>query len=409
MKTLRAFALVFLACANAGLVAEEILDRLDDALTVSAFDDKVRARLSGTIDLEGYLLQQPPPGVLFTGGDKLFNPRLTLYLDVQLGAHLYLFAQSRVDRGFDPGERGARMRLDEYVLRLTPWEDGRGSLQVGQFATVVGNWAARYNPWENPFITAPLPYENLTGIWDSAAPPSLQTLLHWAHVRPFFDGEFSDKHLRQPIVWGPAYGSGAAISGRIGKVEYAAELKNAALSSRPENWGVQEEQWQHPTVSARVGFRPNRMWNLGVSASVGTYLEHDAASSVAPGHGLSDYRQIVLAQDLGFAWHHWQVWAEFYQARFEIPTIGNADTFAWYLEGKYKFTPQVFGALRWNQQLFNRIDGERWGRDLWRIDGAIGYRPTAHTQLKLQYSLQHEDAGPRDPCHTVAAQFTVRF
>ena len=151
------------------------------------------------------------------------------------------------------------------------------------------------------------------------------------------------------------------------------------------------------------------MWNLGVSASTGSYLRPAAADTLARGHSPGDYREIVLGQDVSFAWHHWQVWAEFYEARFEIPTIGNADTFAWYVEAKYKFTPQLFGALRWNQQLFNRIDGERWGRDLWRIDGALGYRPTAHTQLKLQYSLQRDDAIPGDPGHTVAAQFTLRF
>jgi hypothetical protein len=28
-----------------------------------------------------------------------------------------------------------------------------------------------------------------------------------------------------------------------------------------------------------------------------------------------------------------------------------------------------------------------WGDALWRLDAALGYRPTARTQLKLQYSL----------------------
>ena len=412
MSSLRVGAFPFFALA-AACAAEDFLDRVDEALTISAFHDQVRARLSGTLDLEGYLLQQPPPGLLFTSGDKLFNPRLTLFFDGQIGTHVYLFAQARADRGFDPGERGARMRLDEYAIRITPWEDGRFNLQVGQFATVVGNWATRHGSWENPFITAPLPYENLTGIWDSEPPGSSRTLFIWAHVSDgkggFFGNEYADKHLRQPIIWGPDYTSGFAIFGKVGKLDYAAEFKNAALSSRPEYWGVQEAQWDHPTISGRVGFRPNKVWNLGMSASVGTYLEHIAGNTVALGFGLDDYRQIVLGQDVSFAWHHWQVWAEFYEARFEIPTIGNADTFAYYVEGKYKFTPQLFGALRWNQQLFNRIEGERWGRELWRIDASAGYRLTPHTQLKLQYSLQHEDRGPRDYGHTAAAQFTVRF
>lgn len=94
--------------------------------------------------------------------------------------------------------------------------------------------------------------------------------------------------------------------------------------------------------------------------------------------------------------------------------MGNADTFAYYLEGKYKFTPQLFGAVRWNQQLFATVpDGAggsaRWGRDLWRMDTSLGYRFTAHTQLKVQYSFQDTDADSRDLRHTLAAQFTLRF
>ena len=411
MNLLRAGAFHFFALA-AACAAEDFLDRVDEVLTISAFDDQVRARLSGTLDLEGYHFDAPPPGLIFTEHDSLFNPRLTLFLDAQIGPRIYVFAQARADRGFDPSDRDAEVRLDEYALRVTPWEDGRFNLQIGKFATVVGNWAARHGSWDNPFITAPLPYDNLTAIWDSAAPHSSRELFSWSHVSDgaggFFGDEYADKYLRQPIVWGPAYTSGLAVFGRIGKFDYAADLKNGALSSRPEAWDATEVQWQHPAFSGRLGYRPSEKWKLGLSASVGPYLLPDAAGTVATGHGLGDYRQIVLAQDIGFAWHDWQLWAEFYEARFEIPTIGNADTFAYYLEAKYKFTPQLFGALRWNQQLFNRIDGQRWGRELWRIDASAAHRFTPHTQLKLQYTLQDEE-GPHGLSNGFAVQFTVRF
>ncbi len=108
------------------------------------------------------------------------------------------------------------------------------------------------------------------------------------------------------------------------------------------------------------------------------------------------------------------MWAEFYEARFEVPRVGDADSFAYYFEVKYKFTPQFFAALRWNQQLFGTVpDGAggcvRWGDDLGRVDAAIAYRFTTHIQLKVQYSFQHETTGPGDDNHLFAAQFTVRF
>jgi hypothetical protein len=156
------------------------------------------------------------------------------------------------------------------------------------------------------------------------------------------------------------------------------------------------------------------MWNLGVSASAGPYHHPKAKSMLPSGSGIGDFNQYVLAQDIRFEWHHWQVWAEIFEARFEVPHVGNADTTAYYIEAKYKFTPQFFGALRWNEQFFGTVpDGQGgrvpWGRDIWRIDSAIGYRFTAHTQLKLQYSLQHETSGTRTLSNIFAAQFTLRF
>ena len=406
MKSLlRVFSLCLLACTARALEFEDLLDRIDAALTVSAFQDNLRARLSGTIDIEGYHFEQPAPGLINSKIDNLFNPRLTLFLDAQIGPQIYFFAQSRFDRGFDPSNHGAQIRLDEYALRLTPWDDSRFTLQIGKFATVVGNWVPRHLSWENPFINAPLIYENITPVSDKVAPGSPM----------YFISRFGgDKYEFNPVIWGPSYASGVSISGRLGKFDYAAEIKNASLSSRPESWDATEVGFDHPTFNARVGFRPNQMWNFGFSASDGPYFRPEAESTLPRGRDIGDFRELVLGQDASFAWHHLQLWAEFYEARFEVPQVGNADTFAYYLEAKYKFTPQLFGALRWNQQLFGNIDNGRggtirWSQDIGRIDISAGYRFTPHTQLKLQYSFQQETSGPRDTNHLFAAQFTVRF
>src|SRR5436190_17532744 len=90
-----------LASSAGALDIEDFIDRTDRSLTYSAFDDNLRARLSGTIDLELYHFQQPAPGLIDSGIDTLFNPRLTLFLDAQFGKQIYLFVQSRLDRGFD--------------------------------------------------------------------------------------------------------------------------------------------------------------------------------------------------------------------------------------------------------------------------------------------------------------------
>jgi len=414
MKALGIIGLAGFTCARAAFAADDMFDRVDDALAFSAFHDEVRAQFRGTVDLEGYDFQRPASALIYADTNRLLNPRLTVFLDAQIGPHLYLFAQSRLDRGFDPGIGRARVRLDEYAVRFSPWDNGRLGFQVGKFATVVGNWVARHLSWDNPFITAPLPYENLTGIFDWAAPGSADTLLRWARLRPSPLPEYADVLLRVPIIWGPSYASGAAAAGVIGRFDYAVEWKNAALSSRPEAWDVGQSQWQQPTFSGRFGYRPDEAWNLGLSTSAGSYLRPSAAPTLAPGYGLGRYRQVVFGQDVSFAWHHVQLWAEAFETRFDIPLIGTVATLAYYVEAKYKFTPQFFGALRWNRQQFGQVradDGRLvpWGNDVWRLDVAPTYRFTPHTEGKLQYSLQHNAVGPRTYAHLIAVQFVLRF
>ena len=379
--------------------AQELLDRLGDALSVSAYRDQVRARLSGLADLEGYGFGHPAPGLIDTTHQGFFNPRLTLFLDAQAGGQVYFFAQARLDRGFDASDRGPQVRLDEYALRYTPWQDGRLNVQIGKAAAVFGTWTGRHLSWDNPFVNAPLPYDNVSAVSDKEPP---------ATRRDFGGVEADDKYEYLPVIWGPAYTTGLTVSGRSGPFDYAAEIKNATLSSRPESWHATEVDFSHPTFNGRVGYRPSLAWNFGVSASDGAYLRAEAAPELPPGRGVGDYRQIVFGQDASYAAGRWQLWAECMESRFEVPRVGNLDAFSYYLEAKYKWTPQLFGALRWNQQILAEVDGVAGSRDTRRVDGALGYRFTPHVQLKLQYSFQKGNE-PLGDGSTVATQLTVRF
>jgi hypothetical protein len=414
LRALGAAALLLAAQAASG--QDDPFDQLDQDLSFSGWNDAFRMRVSGTLDLEGYYLTEPGEGLIFSDAHMFFNPRLSLFLDAQIGRHVYAFVQTRFDNGFDPEEPGPPLRLDEYVLRVTPFDDGRLNLQVGKFATAVGNWTLRHGSWDNPFITAPLPYENLTGIWDTDAARSVPELMAWAGVltRPDTAGAFLDQYRNIPIVWGPSYASGASVFGQVGELEYAFEVKNTSLSSRPQTWAPTETQWQNPTFSGRVGYVPNEMWNIGFSASAGPYLQPEAQETLPPGRGLDQYLEVVFGQDVSFAWHHVQLWAEAFEAQFEIPGVGNADTQAYYVEAKYKITPQLFGALRWNQQFFSPLPlpgggAAAWSRDITRIDAGPGYRVTPHTQVKVQYSLEHQEADIGAWSQLVAVQFTTRF
>jgi len=384
----------------------DLLDDLNRTLSFRDPQHQLQLQISGLIDLEGYFIDQRPPGLIDSDDSFLFNPRIRLFTDAQLGNHFYFFTQTRLDRGFDPSDRGANLRLDEYLLRYTPLDDPRIAIQVGKFATVVGNWVPRHDSWQNPFINAPLPYENITTISDSEAPSSRQDFAG----RRF---ETTEQYERIPLIWGPNYSAGAAVLGRFDQVDYGFEIKNTAISSRPETWQPTQTDWSDPHFDGRIGFRPNESWNFGLSGSIGPYMTERASDTLPAGKSIDNYKQYLIGQDASFAWRHLQLWAEVFETRFEVPTVGNADTLAYYLEGRYKVNPQLFAAVRWNQQFYDAISAagtqQPWGNDIWRVDTALGYRLTSYLQVKIQYSFSHQAGPVQQGEQLVAGQLTIKF
>ena len=389
-----------------GTQAQQWLDTLDDHLTLKSRGGFFSADLSGLVDLEGYYVDQRPPGLLFED-ESFFNYRFTFFTEAQFGTHFYAFAQARLDRGFDPGQMDFDARMDEYLLRWTPWDDRRLNFEFGKFATVVGSWVQRHDSWQNPLITAPLPYENLTTVSYDDVPTSPADFL----ARK---SEPDVKDSWVPVIWGPAYTTGWSIFGSLGKFDYALDLKNAAISSHPDSWQLNSSLWRYPTVSGRLGFRPGPDWNHGISFSVGPYLSTEAAQDLPTGKTISDYNQFTLDYDVSYSLKRWQLWAEVFLSRFEVPNVGNADLMAYYLELKYKITSGLYAAARWNQQLFGNVENgnggqEAWDNDMYRIDVALGYRFTRHLQSKLQYSFGHRNGSLQQGEQLVAAQVTVKF
>ncbi|HXF09763.1 MAG TPA: hypothetical protein VN625_03185, partial [Desulfuromonadaceae bacterium] len=299
------------------------LEQPVNPLHLQSADGWFRSDISGLLDLEGYYIDQHPPGLLF-GDNSFFNPRLSLFLDVRFGQHWYIGLQGRGDRGFDPKSMpNGQGRLDEYFARYTPFNDSRLNLQAGKFAMVFGNWVNRHYSWDNPLINAPLPYEYVTSISDASTYASPAVFLSRRNV-PDKKGKWL------PVIWGPSYASGGSVFGSIKKFDYAFEVKNASISSRPAVWDAYHLNWSNPTLTTRLGYRPDEAWNLGVSASGGTYLLPAAQSSLPGNDTYGHYDQYTLGQDAGYEWHHWQFWEETIASRFEVPDIGNCDTLAYY-------------------------------------------------------------------------------
>jgi hypothetical protein len=379
---------------------------LDETLAYQSENGAIVGELSGLFDSEGYYIDRIPPGLLFQN-ESFYNPRLSLFMDLELGEHLYVFTQARVDRGFDPGSQINDARFDEYFLRYRTGNEDQISLQFGKSATIFGSWVGRHFSWDNPFINAPLAYENVTIITDQAAPGAPGPFLNRRSVP-------DNKPAWLPVLWGPAYTTGGTLLGQVGKLNYGASIKNNSISSRPKFWDAKHLGWEHPTYTFDAGYTPNAAWHLGSSFSYGAYLLPVAQASLPADTHRGDFNQYTLGWDLKYAHRNIEVWSEVILSRFEVPNVGDADSANYYIETRYKFGSRFYAGLRWNQAFFGTVpDGtggeQHWDRNAWRVDGALGCRFTRHLQGKVQYSYNHQPGAFQQGEQLVAGQLTMRF
>ena len=401
--------LLGLSVARAQLAAPaavtQALDELKDALTYESADGKFYAHVSGEADVTEYYLEGQPFGLLFSNPSShyLFAPGLTLKLDAAYGDRLTFFGKFRTDKGFDPGEHSNDYRVDEMYVR-TVLAPGMLDFQFGKFATVFGSFVNRHDEWDNPLITAPMLYDQTTSVLDTFILP---TAAGFAAIR----NQPDDPTTWVPVIWGPSYNPSGAFFVTMGQWDLAVQASSQALSSRPETWDYLD--FSRPSFTSRLGWRPDASWSLGMSGSVGPYLDSEAAGFLPPGKALRDYDQITVGGDAAWAWHDWQWSGEFIFSRFQVPNAGNADTFSWYLESKYQITPQLFAAARWNQQVYNQINTatgpQNWDNDEMRLDLGLGYKWSKNFLTKIQYSWQHQQTSFQNGSQMFALQLIFRF
>ena len=330
----------------------------------------------------------PSPALLDLTSEPFFAPRFTLDLEAAAGEHWFLLATARWDRGFDAGAQpDGDVRLDETMLRWRVCDDQRLNFQIGKFPTVFGAWPAGQDFFDDPFLLAPLPYSQIVGIntRNPAANSPAAIAARDNGSAPAFSTLANDQWAS--IIWGPAMATGASVFGATEHLDYALEIKSAALAAHPAAWSSTD--FSHPTVSARCGYRPDAAWACGVSASRGTWLEENVA-----GVDRSDCVQNTLGLDLRWAHHNLIVSSEIIFSEFETPAAGHLRAASGFLQARWKVSPGFWLATRFGQILTNDAAGDVvWQPDLWRAEIGTGWRISPNLLFKAGYSYTHADAG----------------
>ncbi len=390
------------------------LDRVGEQLYFASEDGRFNAQLGGSFDLEYFWQSEDSPaafGWVFPKGGKktLLSPRLTLTLDANATEYLYAFVKFRWDDGLHPGLAfaapsiygGTKDRFDEFFVRVKLAEE-KINLQVGQFAPQIGNFLGRHDSWDNPFVTYPMVYENMTSVSDFTvvgSPDGFAARRTWPDNRINWI----------PIIWGPYYAQGASIHGKFAEWGYALSVMNSSPGTRGFSWN---NDMDAPTYIGRVSYTPSAAWTFGVSASRGSYFRDDAVGFPA-GTDREDYDQSLVVFDLRYEWKKLQLFAELFLNEYEVPNAGDARSLAYYVEARYKLSVRWYAAARWGQTFHEKISttlGDLdWDEDQHRAELGLGYRINQHLQLKAQYAHTSQDENFQSVEHLIAFQATLRF
>lgn len=384
------------AAACGGDPIDDVADAVRDATLFTTEDGKVSLDFDFYLTMDNLFMSQPPPPLIVNPNNYLPNPRLSMLGQFDYDGWLTLFALGRVDRGFDPTDDDAQVRPDEYYLQLDPF-GGHVRFTAGKFGTSYGQWGRRYFEWDNPMTNAPLVYDWMTTVGDGNDAPTV------APTRAAFLARKNQVVPRSkwlPAVWGPSYTSGFRFDGTSDIWDYALEVKNDALSSRPSEWDL----WNHGLYGSalswtgRLGVRPMTDWNIGVSGSAGAYLIPNAPG-VPAGSQWFDYLQRAVCVDVAWAHGPVEVWAEAHWSSFDVPgEVGTVGLWSWFAESRWKVSPGWWLSGRFNQQLYDDIpDGlggtTPWDNDVWRVDACVGWKVDRTVTVKFQYSYADE-SGP---------------
>lgn len=236
-------------------------------------------------------------------------------------------------------------------------------------------------------------------------------------------GMYANRHLstRNPLIGDPdgyvvAYPLGVRVSGKTETMDY----RIGVVSLPVYNDRYMPVPSAAPRVAAGGGLTPYPGVRVGVSGTIGPWLDDAIPAAALDGRSWRAYEQRIVAADAEWSVGYLELRGELAHAWHDVP--GHARMLhglSWYGEGSYAFTPRLFSALRVerNDYPYLKPIGTRWPGRTIRVDNAevgVGFRVAAGQALKVTYRRDRWGAaaagGPLFPDgHAVAVQLSTAF
>lgn len=356
---------------------------------------KFQVDVTGRLQLTGYLPQESPSWLIMET-DPFVSGRLSLFSDIFWGKRWYGLVEVRVDRGEIPANDPLDIRIQQAFIRFTFLRTYNLHIQVGKFVSPFGDYNQRHDTVADPFIRPPLLHEYRTMICPGFVALSNDGFIRWKYVPERF------RPIGAPVIWGVPYQAGVMVFGNSGRFGFRAAAMNSAPSSDPVQWDPDfRQKWNYSWVG-HVDYRFSPELNVGVSYNHGPYSLDSIIEQLPEGHSINDYIQVMWGLDATYTRGKIAVRLELIHDTWEVPNVHEYPRdISYYLEVKYKFSPGLFGALRYNAIHFSKIAFENGEREQWdyhvqRWQAAVGYWFSRRLQVRAEY-MWNRTGGPVDP------------
>ncbi len=353
------------------------------------------------------------------GGASSFGiSQLTLFLDGDITDEMFFTGEIQSDL-YNPNAEQTDFQIRTAAVTVTNLRKWRTNLQFGRFNTVFGTFPDRRLPLDNPLFDAPLAYSHRVNLDPNGGWVPPETL---GNIRNF---SIIDKELTQT-------GIKAFSRLRGSKLEYAFALTNNPVSNPRTvsgNNGL--------SASMRLHWVADHATSFGVSYSQGGYL--NSLSNVDPNNAtrplpantilatnrfnISAYQHRLLGAHWNWERDRYQVYTEFMDSSFDVPNNPQAQSLnsqSFYVESKYHFTKNFFGAFRFDTLSFDSTfyapltagvsTPQKWDNDVNRVEVGMGTFVNDSTLAKVTYQTSDFDLpGNARDFNLLAGSVTVVF
>jgi hypothetical protein len=273
-----------------------------------------------------------------------------------------------------------------YALyfRVRPWATRSFDVQVGRIPPVFGAYSRHVYGTDNRLIGQPLAYQYLTSLRTDAVPASADELLtmRGRGWRTNYSVGSPAELPGVPIISAYQWDVGIEASANTQRIDAAVALTSGTLSYPrvdDDNDGRQ--------ISARLGWKPLVGMVIGGSYAHGEWLNGALRNQLSPVIGDQHFPQEAWGLDAEYSRDYWVIRAELIRSRWRLPQLAAPvidrplDATAGFVEGRYRLTPRVFAAARYDGLTFSKISGQvlnggapqTWDAPVTRVEAGGGF------------------------------------